>query len=101
MTKKLWITISIPPHHWVRLLKGDDMTPVKSIRLYCLDCCGNSPKEVRLCPCTDCTLYPFRLGKNPNKTGKKKNHTAKNVTAENTIVDSPISTAEIKEEGNG
>jgi len=42
------------------------MTPVQSIRKYCLDCCCGSPKEVRLCPNTDCPLYPFRLGKNPN-----------------------------------
>lgn len=42
------------------------MTPVQSIRKYCLDCCGDSPKEVRLCPNTECFLYPFRMGKNPN-----------------------------------
>lgn len=41
------------------------MTPIQSIRKYCIECCG-SPHEVRLCPCTDCFLYPFRLGKNPN-----------------------------------
>lgn len=41
-------------------------TPVRSIRKHCLDCCCNSAHEVRLCPCTDCALYPFRLGKNPN-----------------------------------
>jgi len=42
------------------------MTPVKSIRKYCLDCAGNSPKEVRLCPAKTCALYPFRMGRNPN-----------------------------------
>jgi hypothetical protein len=94
-------TISTPFYHWVRYLKGDDMTPVRSIRLYCLDCCGDSPKEVRLCPCTDCTLFPFRLGKNPNRIGKKKNHTPKSFTTENTIVDCPFSTVEVKGEGNG
>lgn len=42
-------------------------TPVKSIRKYCLDfCCCGSAHEVRLCPNTDCALYPFRLGTNPN-----------------------------------
>jgi hypothetical protein len=39
--------------------------PVKAIRAYCLDCAGDSPNEVKLCPCTDCALYPFRFGKNP------------------------------------
>ena len=42
------------------------MTPVKAIRAKCLDCCGGSPQEVRLCPAHDCTLYPFRMGKNTN-----------------------------------
>jgi len=41
------------------------MTPMKAIRAKCLDCNGNA-YEVRLCPCTDCALWPFRLGKNPN-----------------------------------
>lgn len=39
--------------------------PVKAIRAKCLDCCCGSPKEVDLCPCPDCALYPFRFGKNP------------------------------------
>ena len=41
-------------------------TPLKSIRAKCLDCCGGSAKEVRLCPIPDCPLFPFRFGKNPN-----------------------------------
>ncbi len=41
------------------------MTPMKAIRAKCLDCNGTS-NEVKLCPCTDCALWPFRLGKNPN-----------------------------------
>lgn len=45
------------------------MTPLKAIRSKCLDCtCGQS-REVRLCSCTDCSLYPFRLGKNPARAG--------------------------------
>ena len=42
------------------------MTPIKAIRAKCLDCCCNNPNEVALCPCTDCSLYPYRFGKNPN-----------------------------------
>lgn len=41
-------------------------TPIRSIRKHCLDCCCGSAKEVRLCPSTDCNLYPFRMGTNPN-----------------------------------
>jgi len=47
------------------------MTPVKAIRKKCLDCCGNAYKQVRLCPCTDCPLWAYRLGKRPNNNGKE------------------------------
>ena len=47
-------------------------TPVKSIRKKCLDCSGGSVKEVRECEITDCALYPFRMGKNPNRKGIRK-----------------------------
>ena len=42
------------------------LTPVKAIRAKCLDCCYDQPSEVKLCPCGDCPLYSYRLGKNPN-----------------------------------
>jgi len=47
------------------------ITPVKAIRLYCLECSGGSFKDVRECVIPDCPLYPFRLGKNPNYTNTK------------------------------
>lgn len=40
-------------------------SPIKAIRAKCLECCGWQPLEVKLCPCTDCALHPFRFGKNP------------------------------------
>lgn len=45
--------------------------PVKAIRAKCLDCCGDQAQEVKLCPCTRCALYPFRLGKNPYRTKRE------------------------------
>ena len=45
------------------------MTPMQAIRQHCLDCCCDQPKEVRLCTCTQCALYPFRMGKNPHRAG--------------------------------
>jgi len=49
------------------------MTPVQAIRAKCLDCmCGNAA-EVRRCPCDGCTLYPFRMGHNPNRAGRGRN----------------------------
>lgn len=45
----------------------DLKNPVKAIRAKCLDCCGNQQNDVKLCPCTDCSLHPFRMGTNPYK----------------------------------
>ena len=55
-------------------------TPLRSIRLKCLDCCCDSALEVRLCPCTDCALHIYRFGKNPHrsKKGRERHFLAKN-----------------------
>lgn len=45
------------------------MTPLEAIRAKCLDCCCGSTHEVKLCPCKDCALWPFRFGRNPKRTG--------------------------------
>ena len=42
------------------------LTPVRAIRLKCLDCSGGSASEVRDCTLATCALHKFRLGKNPN-----------------------------------
>lgn len=41
------------------------MTPIKSIRAKCLDCCCGSFQEVKECAVKNCPLYPYRLGKRP------------------------------------
>jgi hypothetical protein len=46
-------------------------TPIKSVRLKCLDCCCSSPKEVELCPVTGCPLFPYRFGKRPTTPRKR------------------------------
>ena len=45
--------------------------PVKAIRAKCLDCCCGSSAEVKLCSCEDCSLHPFRFGKNPYRTRRE------------------------------
>ena len=45
------------------------MTPLRAIREKCLDCCCQQPTEVRDCHIKTCTLWPFRMGKNPNRAG--------------------------------
>lgn len=47
----------------------NNLTPIKAIRKHCLDCSGGSVAEVRNCIVTDCPLYQYRLGKNPNRKG--------------------------------
>ncbi len=49
--------------------KAGNLTPVKAIKKNCLDCSGGSKKEIRVCVITECPLYPFRMGKNPNRKG--------------------------------
>lgn len=40
------------------------LTPIRAIRLKCLDCCGTA-NEIKLCTCKTCSLYPYRFGKRP------------------------------------
>ena len=47
------------------------LTPVKSIRKKCVECTGGSLKEVRECVIPDCPLFPYRMGKNPNRKPSK------------------------------
>lgn len=41
------------------------ISPLKAIRLKCLDCCCGSSNEVKLCTVVKCPLHPFREGHNP------------------------------------
>ena len=43
------------------------LTPLRAIRAKCIDCSAGSMKEVRECMMLDCPLYPYRLGKSPNR----------------------------------
>jgi len=45
------------------------MSPLKAIRKKCLDCSSDQPSEVKYCAFKECPLYPFRMGKNPNRKG--------------------------------
>ena len=48
-------------------MTGNPMPPLAAIRAKCLDCCGDQPSEVRLCPIVRCALHPFRMGSNPHR----------------------------------
>lgn len=47
------------------------ISPLKAIRLKCLDCCCGSSHEVKLCLVSKCPLFPFREGHNPNITKRE------------------------------
>jgi hypothetical protein len=44
-------------------------TPLKAIRRKCIECSGNSVKNVTSCDITDCDLHPYRFGRNPKREG--------------------------------
>lgn len=45
------------------------LTPLKTIRAKCLDCCCGNRAEVHRCELGKCPLHPYRFGKRP-KEGK-------------------------------
>ena len=45
-------------------------TPLKAIRLMCIDCCGGNRKAPKTCTAKSCPLYLFRNGRKPQKTKK-------------------------------
>lgn len=44
-------------------------SPLRAIRAKCIDCCCGNTNEVRDCTITECPLYEFRNGHNPNRKG--------------------------------
>lgn len=56
------------------MAKTKKMTPLKAIKLKCLECSCDSVNEVRLCVCKDCPLYPFRKGKNSIRSKEMKDN---------------------------
>lgn len=57
----------LPPAH-----PKQQRPKLRDIRKYCLWCCLENPNEVKLCPATNCTLHPYRLGRNPKLQGVRK-----------------------------
>ena len=70
---KRYISITLILYVYIdNILEKEEMkrlTPLKAIRVKCLDCSGFQPSEIRNCGITDCPLYPYRFGKNPNRAG--------------------------------
>lgn len=45
------------------------LSPLKAIRMRCLDRCAGQRRRVARCENADCPLYPFLTGKNPARAG--------------------------------
>lgn len=47
-------------------ISEDQPVPLlRVIRMKCLDCCCQQITEVRECRVTTCSLWPYRMGRNP------------------------------------
>lgn len=44
---------------------ANENSPLRAIKEKCVDCMGGSFVYVKECRATNCSLHPFRLGKNP------------------------------------
>lgn len=67
------------------------LTPIKAIRAKCLDCMVESSKEVRLCNIPECSLFPYRLGKNPARAKKGKGQVKDTILTKNSLAERPFS----------
>lgn len=81
------------------------MTPLKAIRLKCIDCCGGQRLEPKRCSARDCPLWEYRLGHNPKRKGRGgafSSHVESDEDYENYLddifVDEDISASETRSE---
>lgn len=58
---------------------GGMITPLRAIRLYCLDCCEGNRDEVGHCGAVSCPLFNFRTGKNPFRKKMTEEQRIKNI----------------------
>lgn len=45
------------------------LTPIRAIRFYCKEmCCVSDLQSWKYCSCSNCALFPYRMGKRPKET---------------------------------
>ena len=49
------------------------ITPLRAIRLHCIDCCCGQIYEVRKCTAISCNLWGFRMGHSPKVKSIEEN----------------------------
>ena len=70
------------------------ITPMKAIRLKCLDCSCGSSSEVNLCQVEKCPLYPFREGHDPFRAKREYTPEEKAILSSRLTKSKPINTGE-------
>ena len=58
--------------HMIRTFNGKrtvSLTPIKAIRLHCIECMGFQVGEIEGCTAPLCPLFPYRMGNNPSLKG--------------------------------
>jgi hypothetical protein len=48
------------------------ITPLRAIKLKCIDCCCGSKNEVKKCEIIECALYRYRFGRLSSVSGSYK-----------------------------
>ncbi len=66
-----------------------DLTPLKAIRRFCLQCMGFQTAEVRACTEATCPLWPYRLGRDPGAERARRLQAAPAEAAPPAVPDSP------------
>ena len=49
----------------LQIVGHERMSPLKALRLRCIDCCAGSAYQVRRCTAVTCPSWPFRMGNSP------------------------------------
>jgi hypothetical protein len=67
-----WPSRAWPRQPSARLSRSVDSTPtpLRAVRLACLECSNGSANEVRQCVATSCPLWAFRFGRRPSAEDK-------------------------------
>ena len=60
---------------------------LKCIREHCLDCCGGSPKEVRFCTSTGCSLWLLRFGSKPKSAIRRLGSSGRDLLSHSSFIE--------------
>jgi hypothetical protein len=50
-------------------LRSVKLTPMKAIRYFCVECVGWNVSLISICSDTNCPLFPYKSGRNPQRAG--------------------------------